>query len=95
MGVLFSRPEPVKTFDASDWVATIQAAVIGLVQRSSRPIKYAEIGKTLGLNETCISKTKFKDAMIMVVCEDLIEKGQVKVSNTVGWPFIVSKESNM
>ena len=75
-------------FNATDWVITLQAAVLGIVHRSPQAMKYSEIGRELGLNETCISRTKFKDAMIMVVCEDLVDKGHIKVSETVGWPYV-------
>ena len=95
MGVLFSRPEPVAPFAVATWVENIQEAILELVRSSSKPIKYAEIGQKLGLNETCISKTKFKDTVIMLLCEDLVGAGLLEWSKTVGRPYLVPHENAM
>ena len=75
-------------FNATELVNTLKAAVLRVVHSRNKALKYSEIGRELGLNETCVSQTRFKDAMIMVVCEDLVEKGYLKVSETVGWPYV-------
>ena len=76
-------------FNANVWINTLQAAVLDKIVSDPRPaLHYREIGDALGLNETCISQYKFKDAMIMMVCEDMVKKNLLKVSETVGWPYV-------
>jgi len=75
-------------FSSSDWVLEIQNEIVSVLTESRVHLKYSEIGKKLGLNETCVSKTKFKDAVIMVLCEDLVESGTLKASETIGWPYL-------
>lgn len=77
-------------FDATRWVRKLEVAVLSTVQRSSKPLKYAEIGLALGLNETSLSNIKFKNAVIMVVVEDLVDKGYLRVPETIGWPYVES-----
>jgi hypothetical protein len=83
-----SKDEDVVHFSSSDWVLEIQNEIVSVLTESRVHLKYSEIGKKLGLNETCVSKTKFKDAMIMVLCEDLVESGTLKASETIGWPYL-------
>jgi len=87
--VLNSRKtKDVVRFSSRDWVLEIQNEILTVIAESRVHLKYSEIGKKLGLNETCVSKTKFKDAAIMVLCEDLIERGRIKASETIGWPYL-------
>ena len=87
--VLNSRSsKDIVRFTSHDWVLEIQNEILTVLARSRVHLKYSEIGKKLGLNETCVSKTKFKDAVIMVLCEDLVESGRLKVSETIGWPYL-------
>ena len=82
------KSKDVVHFSSSDWVLEIQNEIVSVLTESRVHLKYYEIGKKLGLNETCVSKTKFKDAMIMVLCEDLVESGTLKASETIGWPYL-------
>ena len=90
IGALLNRAKTkdVVQFSIHEWVHDIQKEIVSVLTKSPVHLKYAEIGKKLGLNETCVSKTKFKDAMIMVLCEDLVERGIIKSSKTVGWPYL-------
>ena len=66
-------------FNADDWVISLEAAVLGIVYNSPVALKYSEIGNMLGLNNTCISSVgRFKDVVIMLVCEDLVNKRLIR-----------------
>ena len=82
------KSKDVVHFSSRDWVLEIQNEIVSVLTESRVHLKYSEIGKKLGLNETCVSKTKFKDAVIMVLCEDLVESGTLKASETIGWPYL-------
>lgn len=90
IGAVLNKPKTkdVVQFSIHEWVHEIQNEILSVLKESPVHLKYSEIGKKLGLNETCVSNTKFKDAMIMVLCEDLVERGIIKTSKTVGWPYL-------
>ncbi len=79
-GGLKTAEEP---FDAAEWVVKLQAAIVEVVKNFDKPITYSEIGAKLGLNDTCFSKSNFKDTLMKGVVEEMVYKNLLKWSGTV------------
>jgi hypothetical protein len=87
--VTMPRKVAEEPFNVDQWIYEIQEEIIKMVTTSRLHLRYSEIGKKLGLNSTCLSKEKrFENTVAMLLCEDLVERGILQHSNTVGWPYI-------